>query len=84
MLTDGGVLAIMDFHADRPMRRPYLHAADLYSYKMNYSRLFTANPVYRYISRQICWHPGDSSANLDDRLEVSLLHKQLANAYPEQ
>ena len=84
VLSDGGVLAIMDFYTDHPVSRPYQHAADLYSYKMNYSRLFAANPAYRYISQQICWHPNDNNSNPDDRLEVSLLYKQLANAYPEK
>lgn len=42
-----GVLAIVDFDPDRPHRRPYHHREGIWSYKMDYSQLFVANPTYR-------------------------------------
>jgi ubiquinone/menaquinone biosynthesis C-methylase UbiE len=46
VLKDGGLLAIHDFDPDLPSVRPYRHHEGLNSYKMDYSRLFLADPAY--------------------------------------
>lgn len=84
VLQDLGHLAVYDFHPPFPYRNPYRHHAGLYSFKMDYSRLFAWNPAYTVVARQIVNH--DGGADVDDpdgRVSVSLLRKSVQHAYPD-
>lgn len=51
ILNAGGHIAIHDFHpGEEPRVVPYHHRPGLYSYKMDYSSLWLANPAYRLVS----------------------------------
>jgi SAM-dependent methyltransferase len=49
MLREGGHIIIHDFAALNPRKVPYKHKEGLFSYKMNYSKLWTGNPAYQLI-----------------------------------
>lgn len=75
VLQDKGYLVIHDFYAEEPHAVPYHHDIRLRTYKMDYARLWLANPAYRLVTQQII--------NTDDaRICVSVLQKNLASAYP--
>ena len=71
VLAKGGHLVIYDFHARRTSKVPYKHKEGLFSYHMDYSKLWKWNPAYQEISRM--------SYNTDGSLtEVTVLQKKSA------
>jgi len=85
VLKDQGMIIIKDFHPPFPYKNVYSHCDNIYSYKMDYSRLFTWNPTYTALASSILAH--DLSANystVDERISVNLLYKNIANAYPDK
>lgn len=50
-LKDGGYIAIHDFDPPSPKVVPYHHKEGLFSYKMDYSKLWLANPAYELVSK---------------------------------
>ena len=48
-LKDGGHIIIHDFDPDYPHAKVYHHKDGVLSYKMNYSRLWLANPAYSLV-----------------------------------
>ena len=84
VLGEAGHVAILDFHPPFPYRNPYAHREGLYSYKMDYSLLFSWNPAYTLVSQSLFTPPGAGDpAEPDDRHAVSLLRKDSRHAYPE-
>ncbi len=83
VLADGGCLMILDFHPPIPYRNPYSHLDGLYSYKMDYSQMYLWNPAYTLVARHVFAEHGADRTHADERLSVSALRKDLANAYPE-
>jgi hypothetical protein len=73
-LMDGGYLVIQDFDPDYPHKVPYHHVPGLFSYKMNYARLWLANPAYRLVRKN----------TFDDGTAVWVLKKDVAAGWPEQ
>jgi SAM-dependent methyltransferase len=82
VLADGGHLVIYDFLAEVPHRRSYHHDQRLVSYKMNNPTLFLANPAYRSVTQHAFGTDGGAATSDDDRVAVTLLKKNLADAYP--
>lgn len=87
VLKNGGLLAILDFHPPLPYRNAYSHQPGVFSYKMDNARLWSWNPAYVEISREIFDHharttPGESTFAPDERIAVSILKKLPAHAYP--
>lgn len=80
VLADGGWLAIKDFVPTQPYRNPYSHTEGINSFKMDHARLFCGHPAYRLVYRQI--EPSGQRLDPDDRIGVSLLHKDMKNAFP--
>lgn len=74
-LKDGGHIIIHDFVPDYPYRRAYEHKAGLWSYKMDYSKLWLAHPGYKLI-RQDLFGEGD------ERTGVTVIQKDFVNAFP--
>lgn len=66
LLQEGGKLIIHDFHSNVPVRRPYKHKKGLFSYKMDFSKLWTWNPAYYVYSISI----------VDDETRVTILKKK--------
>lgn len=50
-LNENGFLVIHDFDTKNPEKVPYKHKDGLYSYKMDYSKLWLANPAYEFVSK---------------------------------
>lgn len=87
VLSDKGVLVIYDFSVDVPVRRVYHHLPGIWSYKMDYRRMFLWNPAYREIYTRMHQHglTGPvTEVGSDDRIVVSLLEKDLRHAYLER
>jgi SAM-dependent methyltransferase len=83
VLADPGHLAILDFCTNSPYRRVFAHAPGLFSYKLDYARLFTWNPHYTLVRQDV--FGADDPAELADpdaRIAVSVLRKQRSGAYP--
>ena len=75
-LKPTGAIAILDFDPPQPARRAYAHLDGLWSFKMDYSKLWTANPEYVEVSRNFEW-AGDSSENHGpfDRLSLIVIRR---------
>lgn len=81
VLTDGGYIIIHDFYPSHPHCREYHHRDGLHTYKMDYSKLWTANPAYSLWSLDITAHRGASPVNLDERQAVMVLRKSMGDAF---
>lgn len=87
VVRDGGLLAVLDFAPPFPYRNPYSHQPGVFSYKMDHAGLWTWNPAWLEISREICDHgarsaPGTSTFAPDERIAVSVLKKLPSHAHP--
>jgi ubiquinone/menaquinone biosynthesis C-methylase UbiE len=83
ILSNPGWLVIYDFFTSSPRRQPYAHRPGLYSHKMEFSRLFTANPAYRLLARRYCEHGPELSYDPDEAIAIDVLRKDLARAFKE-
>jgi ubiquinone/menaquinone biosynthesis C-methylase UbiE len=82
VLRNGGTLAIVDFDPHVPMRRAYHHKPGLWSYKMDHSRLFLANPAYRLVEKVSASHAGPGWVqDPNERLALWICRKDAENAY---
>jgi ubiquinone/menaquinone biosynthesis C-methylase UbiE len=82
VLTDGGHLVIYDFYVRSPYRRVYHHDRRMFSYKMDYTRLFLANPAYRLLTLYAFGTDGGCARDEDDTVAVGVLRKHLESAFP--
>ncbi len=74
-LQDKGHIIIHDFLPEYPHRQPYKHKAGMWSWKMDHSQLWLANPAYKGTHIK---HMGEG----EDAIGVSILRKDTANAFP--
>ncbi len=74
-LQDKGHIIIHDFIPEYRHKQAYKHKVGMWSYKMDYSKLWLANPAYRGTHVQ---HTEDGN----DSIGVSILQKDMANAFP--
>jgi ubiquinone/menaquinone biosynthesis C-methylase UbiE len=81
VLADPGWLAITDFQPPFAYRNRYAHREGLYSYKMDYSRMFAWNPAYTECARELRAHGGEGDAP-DARMGSVLLRRHGALAWP--
>lgn len=82
VLEDGGFLVISDFCSNRPYRNPYSHKPGLFSYKMEYARMFTWHPGYRLLSRSYYEHAARFGYEQDEAASVDIMRKDFAGAFP--
>ena len=75
ILADGGHIVIWDFLPDHPYSRIFEHNKELRSRKCDHAQLWLAHPAYSLVRRDIY---GDG----DDRTHVTILRKDMANAFP--
>lgn len=83
LVAEGGVVAILDFHPERPTRRPYRDVPACYSYKMNYGSMFDWNPAYRRTHHALSTHPGGRAGDPEDQIAVTLLTRDSKHAYAD-
>jgi ubiquinone/menaquinone biosynthesis C-methylase UbiE len=76
VLRSAGWLVIHDFFSPSPRASPYHHRSGVWSYKMDYRRLFAWHPDYVCVTHKVRRH--DDSAytdSPDDWVAVSVLRK---------
>lgn len=79
LLADQGHMLIYDFHPPiGHYRNHYSHNSAVYSYKMDYSALFSWHPAYCRIFQQLFHHQSKQSDTFspDDMVSVQLLRKE--------
>lgn len=83
VLDEKGLLIIYDFYSSIPYRNRYTHSAlDIYSYKMDYEKMFTWSPTYRVVEKKIFDHSGTTpNCNPDEAVSVVILQKTSESAY---
>jgi len=82
VLADGGFIAIADFDPQIPRCRVYLQRDGVMTYKMNYTKLFLANPAYVMVDKISYGTASDTfERRPGERLGVCILNKNLQNAY---
>ena len=83
-LQDGGILIIRDFYPPFPYKNRYGHLDGMHSYKMDYSHMFTWNPYYVEIAKDLSSHSQlDFKEVPDERVVISALYKNKNEAYPD-
>ena len=82
VLACSGQLCVLDFDPPFPYRNPYAHKPGLYSYKMDFGRLFLGHPHYQLREKRVCGHGGGTGMNPDDRIAVTWLTKNGPEAWP--
>jgi len=81
-LTEHGHLIIYDFEPSFPYKNHYQYKEGLFSYKMNYSKLFLSNPSYFLVAKNIFTHQGFKKIDdPNERISVTLLKKTITNNY---
>lgn len=84
VLRDGGLLAVIDFDPVAPCKRDYHHKAGLYSYKMDYARLFLANPAYSLVEKYSTSHTtGFWARDPQERAALNICRKNMTLAYQQ-
>ena len=84
VLIDGGLILILDFYSEIPYRNSYSHLEGIYSYKMDYSKLFLWNPAYQLVSKFVSSHGFETVVkDKDERIMISSIRKSLLDAYSE-
>ncbi len=84
VLIDGGLIVILDFYSEIPYRNSYSHLDGVYSYKMDYSKLFLWNPAYQLLSKIVSSHKFETVVkDKDERVMMCSLRKSLLDAYSE-
>ncbi len=82
-LVDKGFVVIKDFYPPFPYKNKYSHEEGIYSYKMDYSKMFSWNPEYSEIYNKVFTHSGINDINNpDERIAVTVLSKNVESAYP--
>jgi len=78
VLKFGGFLAITDFDPIHRHKRPYHHQEGVFSYKQDYSRIFTESGLYYLVSKNSFSHRQlffDADGN--ERVSTTLLFKEV-------
>jgi ubiquinone/menaquinone biosynthesis C-methylase UbiE len=84
-LADNGFLAILDFYPPFPYKNIYTHAEGVFSYKMDYSKMFSWNPAYNEIHKSVFSHYGFSKRNIpNEKVAITILNKNETFAYPNE
>jgi ubiquinone/menaquinone biosynthesis C-methylase UbiE len=82
-LCDNGHLIIKDFQPPFPYMNRYKHFEGISSYKLDYSRMFSWNPVYTEIFNVVFTHQECIPVKIpDERVGVKILLKNSKYAYP--
>jgi SAM-dependent methyltransferase len=85
VLQNEGTLVITDFYPPFPFKNPYSHNRDIYSYKMNYGRMFTWNPAYTEVASVVFSHSAYGLRDIpNERIATLVIRKNEQYAYPEE
>lgn len=82
-LCNNGIIIIKDFYPPFPYKNEYIHFDNIYSFKMDYSRMFLWNPNYYEIYKKVFTHDKNLSLEIpNERINISILKKNEIYAYP--
>lgn len=82
VVKDKAFLAITDFDSTVPTKRAYQHVPGIFSYKMDYFRLFTAYPHYNLAGKISYSHASsDYADDPNERVATTVLYKDHNSAY---
>jgi ubiquinone/menaquinone biosynthesis C-methylase UbiE len=83
VLSEGGIMTILDFEPPFPYRNEYKHDVRIQTYKMNYANMFAWDPKYTIIYKLLFSHSDDKDiADPDERVSVVFMKKDSLPAYP--
>ncbi len=82
VLQSPGFLVICDFFSPIPYRTAYVHRPNIYSHKIDWSRMFLWNPAYRLLSRTYFEHAKRNAFSPNESAAVDILRKDAALAFP--
>jgi ubiquinone/menaquinone biosynthesis C-methylase UbiE len=82
VLKDHGTLLIHDFCTPRAYANTYSHHGGIVSRKMEWSRMFTWNPAYSLVHRELSLPNAGTLHDVDARTTVDVLTKDVASAFP--
>lgn len=85
VLEDGGQLIIIDFDPPHPRKRTFRHRDGVWSYKMDYSTIFTTFPQFS-LSYKASMSHSDAHFSRDEgeRVGVWVLQKEVQYGYSEE
>ena len=84
-LNNKGTLVIKDFYPTFPYKNKYSHLNNVYSYKMDYSKMFKWNPAYSEVANIVFSHSGFDLRDIpNEKVSVVVLRKNEHYAYPEE
>lgn len=78
LLKDQGHIVVLDFHPPiGHYRNPYSHKEGIFSYKMDYSKLFSWHPTYCLVHQQLFHHQDRQPLHFEpnDMVSVQILRK---------
>jgi ubiquinone/menaquinone biosynthesis C-methylase UbiE len=76
VLKAPGWLLIIDFYSPQPVTKAYHHVSGLFSYKMDYSSLFTWHPCYECLTSKVRHHVDmNYTDSVEDWVSTSVLRK---------
>jgi len=82
VIKNKGIIIVLDFYSEVPYKNFYEYKSDVYSYKMDYEKMFTWNPQYNLISKKISDHDRDKLVmDKNERLAVNVIQKSVGDAY---
>lgn len=78
VLKDNGYLIIRDFFSNNNTKNKYHHASGLFTYKMDYRKLFDWHPNYNCFYHEVSNHKlGGFTENKSDWVATSIIKKNL-------
>jgi len=84
-LKNEGTLVIKDFYPTFPYKNKYSHLEGVYSYKMDYSKMFKWNPCYAEVANIVYSHSGFELRDIpNEKVAIVVLRKNEQYAYPEE
>lgn len=82
VLKDKGHLVVCDFYPHFPYQNIYHHCEDVFTFKMDYTQMFTWNPAYSSVYHFVYDHFGETSnVHPNEKIAVSALEKDTEHAY---
>ena len=82
-LQNEGTIILLDFKPPFPYKNKYSHLEGIYSYKMDYSKMFNWNPAYNEVVNVIFSHSGFKLRDIpDEKVGITMLRKCEQFAYP--
>ena len=78
VLKDNGYLIILDFYSTEHIKKKYHHLSGVFSYKMDYRKLFNWHPSYSCFYHEVTAHAKDGFTNdKNDWVATSILKKKI-------